>query len=36
MFVVFMLGELYKLGCVVGEFGEIKKVVVKVKVDLMV
>lgn len=33
---MFMSGELYKSGCVVGESGEIKKVVVKVKVDLMV
>ncbi|MGK3693451.1 N-acetylneuraminate anomerase [Escherichia coli] len=35
MFAVFMLGEPHKPGCVVGEPGEIKKVVVKVKADLM-
>ena len=32
---VFMPGEPHKPGCVVGEPGEIKKVVVKVKADLM-
>lgn len=36
MFVVFMSGELYKLGCVVGELDDIKKVVVKVCVSLLV
>lgn len=35
MFAVFMPGEPHKPGCVVGEPGEIKKVVVKVKADLM-
>ncbi|WP_199638470.1 N-acetylneuraminate anomerase [Serratia sp. PAMC26656] len=35
MFVVFMPGEPHKPGCVVGEPGEIKKVVVKVKADLI-
>ncbi|HGY9176857.1 TPA: N-acetylneuraminate anomerase [Escherichia coli] len=35
MFAVFMPGEPQKPGCVVGEPGEIKKVVVKVKADLM-
>ncbi|NPI97371.1 DUF386 domain-containing protein [Escherichia coli] len=35
MFAVFMPGELHKPGCVVGEPDEIKKVVVKVKADLM-
>ncbi|EIG1354390.1 YhcH/YjgK/YiaL family protein [Escherichia coli] len=35
MFAVFMLGEPHKPGCVVGEPDEIKKVVVKVKADLM-
>lgn len=35
MFAVFMPGEPHKPGCVVGEPDEIKKVVVKVKADLM-
>ena len=35
MFAVFMPGEPHKPGCVVGEPGEIKKVVVKIKADLM-
>ncbi|MBZ4069604.1 N-acetylneuraminate anomerase [Escherichia fergusonii] len=35
MFAVFMPGEPHKPGCVVSEPGEIKKVVVKVKADLM-
>lgn len=35
MFAVFMRGEPHKPGCVVGEPGEIKKVVVKIKADLM-
>ncbi|MCZ9231648.1 N-acetylneuraminate anomerase [Escherichia albertii] len=35
MFAVFMPGEPHKPGCVVGESGEIKKVVVKVKAELM-
>ena len=35
MFAVFMPGEPHNPGCVVGEPGEIKKVVVKVKADLM-
>ncbi len=35
MFAVFMPREPHKPGCVVGEPGEIKKVVVKVKADLM-
>ena len=35
MFAVFTPGEPHKPGCVVGEPGEIKKVVVKVKADLM-
>ncbi|MBE1246635.1 YhcH/YjgK/YiaL family protein, partial [Salmonella enterica] len=35
MFAVFMPGEPHKPGCVVGEPSEIKKVVVKVKADLM-
>ncbi|TNA16341.1 YhcH/YjgK/YiaL family protein, partial [Klebsiella pneumoniae] len=35
MFAVFMPGEPHKPGFVVGEPGEIKKVVVKVKADLM-
>ncbi|CAM6863417.1 TPA: N-acetylneuraminate anomerase [Escherichia coli] len=35
MFAVFMPGEPHKSGCVVGEPDEIKKVVVKVKADLM-
>ncbi|HIB3091324.1 TPA: N-acetylneuraminate anomerase [Escherichia coli] len=35
MFAVFMPGEPHKPGCVVGKPGEIKKVVVKVKADLM-
>ena len=35
MFAVFMPGEPHKPGCVVGEPGEINKVVVKIKADLM-
>jgi len=35
MFAVFMPGEPHKPGCVVGEAGEIKKVVVKVRADAL-